>query len=175
VGRHVPSWDEIPEGRDALPGGNYLVEIESIDEKRTAEKNKIAYQATYRVAEGLFAGTMLWEWHNIGSDADPEADDPRTMKEAIGTKTLKQLFKAANVPLSTTDISVMAANARGARFVQAVGQKVEPANRPDGTANKYAGRISQTFIRKYRVGEAATEAPADSGAESGRLRSRLSE
>ena len=175
MGKHVPSWDEIPDSREALPGGNYLLEIESIDEKRTRDKNKVAYQATYRVVEGPFVGAMLYEWHNIGSDADPEADDPRTVKEAIGTKTLKQLFKAANVPLSTTDIAVMAANARGARFVQAVGQKVEPERKPDGTANQFAGRTSTTFLRKYRVGEAATEAPADSGTESGRLRSRLSE
>lgn len=173
MGRHVPSWDEIPDSRGALPGGNYLCEIETIDEKHTAEKNKVAYQATYRVAEGPFAGAMLYEWHNIGSDTDPEADDPRTMKEAIGTKTLKQLFKAANVPLSTTDIAVMAANARGARFVQALGVKIEPAKKPNGDVNPYAGREANTFMRKYRVGEAATEVPA-AGGESDRLSSRLS-
>ena len=173
MGRHVPSWDEIPDSRGALPGGNYLLEVESIDEKRTQEKNKVAFQATYRVVEGPFAGAMLYEWHNIGSDSDPEADDPRTMKEAIGTKSLKQLFKAANVPLSTTDITVLAANARGTRFVQALGVKIEPAKKPNGEVNPFAGREQNTFMRKYRVGEAATEVPT-AGGESTRLSDRLS-
>lgn len=173
MGRHVPSWDEIPDTREAPPGGNYLCEIEVIEEKRTAEKNKLAYQAMYRIVEGPFTGTVLYEWHNIGSDNDPEADDPRTLKEAIGTRTLKQLFKAANVPLSTTDIVAMAANARGARFIQSLGQKVEPALRPDGRPNPFAGRVQSTFMRKYRVCEAATSAP-EAGSESEGLSRRLS-
>ena len=152
MSREVPSWDDIPESRRVLPRGLYLLTVESIDEGRSREKNKLMYKAVYTVADGPQAGTALYEYHNIGSDDDPDAEDPLTWKNAIGTRSLRDLFRACAIPM-LTDMDKMCATARGQRFMQQVDESVEPLRRRDGTTNQYAGKPRNDLGPKYRVGE----------------------
>ena len=155
MAREIPSWDDIPESRRLLPRGLYLLSVESLEEGRSREKNKLMYKATYTVADGPHAGVALYEYHNIGSDDDPDADDPLTWKNAIGTRSLRDLFRATAIPM-LTDMDKMCATVRGQRFMQQVDESVEPSRRRDGTPNQYAGRQRNDLGPKYRVGERPT-------------------
>lgn len=153
MSRQVPSWDDIPQTRRTVPAGLYLCEVEALEEGRSREKSKLMYKASYQIVDGLHTGTPLYEYHNIGSDDDPNADDPLTWRNAIGTRTLRDLFTACAVPL-LTDMDKMCVTARGQRFVQQVGVAIEPPKRRDGTPNQFAGRERNDLGPKYRLGTA---------------------
>lgn len=174
MAREVPSWDDIPESRRNLPRDLYLCTVESLEEGRSREKNKLMYKATYTVAEGPFSGTALYEYHNIGSDDDPEAEDPLTWKNAIGTRTLRDLFRATAIPM-LTDMDKMCATVRGQRFMQQVDASVEPERRRDGTINPWAGRSRNDLGPKYRVGERAAATQPGRAAVTNILKRKVSD
>lgn len=166
MGRMTPNWDDIPDGggsREPLPEGQYLVEVESFDEYQT-RAGALSYKAVYRVVEPAeHAGRLLWEYHNIGTDDDPQAQDPQTWQTAIGTRTLKALGRAAissNGALPT-DMDTFAAAVRGQRFIQTVGRRI-------GKDRDGNDRPENTLLRKMRHSETpAPSAPTGSRRISG--------
>jgi hypothetical protein len=156
-------WDEIPAGgaRDVVPSGFYLLEVESLDE--TASKaGGLMYVGRYKAVEGPHAGAVLTEYHNIGTQKDPQAKDPQTWREAIGAKTLRALVEACGLPLQRDPAMIMK-TVRGQRFVQQVLQYEEPKTRKEAgveVENRFAGMPANKLQRKFRVGERV----ADNGA-----------
>ena len=177
MGDFIP-WDTIPDQRGTIPGGLYAFELDAI-EKQMSSNNTVMYKETKHVTEGPLRGTVMYEYHNIGNDKDPLAQDPKTWAEAIGARTLKGLFKAIDVPFSS-DLQAMAIMAKGKRFLQDVIEKEEPDTKldkatgkqvpnewlaPDGRRVSRAGSKSNKFSRRYHVGPIATTSEAQGPAE----------
>lgn len=153
MGKQV-DWNDIPDPRQAgdLPDGIYMLGVETIVRKPSGS-GKLMYEGIVRVVEPVaFAGAPLYENFVIGSDTDPQADDPHTLKESVGLKILKTIFVACGMSLAR-DLDVMTQQAAGQRFLASIYTKVEPAMNRDGTANPYAGRKKNAMGRLWRVGE----------------------
>ena len=154
MSREVPSWDDIPETRRTLQRGLYLCEVEALEEA-TSNAGNLMYKGTYSVVEGPSKGATLYEYHNIGNADDPQGHDPITWRNAIGTRTLRDLLRATGVPM-VTNMDKVCMSVRGQRFMQQVDVSIEPAKKRDGTANQFAGRERNELGSKYRVGERAS-------------------
>lgn len=153
MGKQV-DWNDIPDPRQSgdLPDGIYMLGVETIT-KKPSGSGKLMYEGIVRVVEPVaFAGAPLYENFVIGNDTDPQADDPRTLKESTGLKILKTIFVACGMPLAR-DLDVMAQQATGQRFLASIYTKVEPPMNKDGTVNAYAGRKKNAMGRMWRVGE----------------------
>ena len=153
MSREVPSWDDIPETRRSVtvPSGLYMCEVEALEEQ-TSNAGNLMYKATYNIADGPFKGTPLYEYHNIGNADDPQAHDPLTWRNAIGTRTLRDLMRATGVPM-VTNMDKVCLSVKGQRFLQQLETKNEPMKRRDGTDNPFAGKERNELSAKYRVGE----------------------
>lgn len=140
------SPEDIPEST-LLPDGIYPFDIEGIKEDQT-KKGWLMYTATYRVAEGDFVGMPQFDRFTIGTEDDPNADDPETWKRSISARQLKRLFKAAQVPLSS-DVDEMCQAAMGQRFLGVIAQEIDKGERDP----KYKGMTRNNFRGYYAVGE----------------------
>ena len=153
MGKQV-DWNDVPDPKQAgdLPDGIYLLNIESLT-KGASDSGKLMYSGIIRVVEpAAFAGSPLYENFVLGSDTDPQADDPHTMREAVSMGILKKVFTACAMPLER-DLDVMATQAAGQRFLASIYTKVEPAVLKSGAPNPYAGRKKNAMGRMWRVGE----------------------
>ena len=153
MSREVPGWDDIPETRRSVtvPRGQYLCDVEALEEA-TSQAGNLMYKATYNIADGPFKGTPLYEYHNIGNTDDPQAHDPLTWRNAIGTRTLRDLLRATGVPM-VTNMDKVCLSIKNQRFLQQLEIGIEPAKRRDGSANPFAGKERNELGSKYRVGE----------------------
>ena len=175
MSREVPSWDDIPETRRSVtvPRGLYMCEVEALEEQ-TSNAGNLMYKATYNVADGPFKGTPLYEYHNIGNADDPQAHDPITWRNAIGTRTLRDLLRATGVPM-VTNMDKVCTSVKGQRFLQQLDVSIEPAKRRDGTDNPFAGKERNELSAKYRVGERPTTQSAGRAAVSEILKRKAQE
>lgn len=173
-------WDAIPESRGSIPGGLYTFAIDAVEEQTSRNGTKM-YKETKHVAEGQHRGFVAYEYHNIGTPADPMAKDPKTWAESIGARTLKGLFKAIDVPFSD-NVTAMCEQARGRLFQQEVREKVEPATRldrstgkevpnvfttPDGREVSREGQRTNDFGRRFRAPAQAPASPPGAPAGAG--------
>ena len=163
MSREVPSWDHIPETRRTVPRDVYVCEVEALEEQASKEKGKLMYKATYSIIEGPFKGTPLYEYHNIGSDDDPQAHDPLTWRNAIGTRSLRDLMRSTGVPM-VTNMDKVCLSVKGQRFLQQVDTSIQAAKNRDGSPNRFAGREQNELGPKYRLGER----PAGTASSAGR-------
>lgn len=161
MSREVPSWDDIPETRRTVPKGLYLCEVEALEEA-TSNAGNLMYKATYSIAEGPYKGTPLYEYHNIGNADDPQAHDPLTWRNAIGSRTLRDLLRATGVPM-VTNMDKVCLSVKGQRFLQTVSEDVEPERKRDGSPNPFAGRLRNELGTKYRQGERPTSSTTTPG------------
>lgn len=153
MGRTVPNFDDIPESTpiEVLPENHYLFSIDAIVEQ-PSKAGKLMYTATLRVAEGDHEGSPLFERYVIGSDSDPNADDPQTWLSSIGSQRLKQLLKAAGT--GGGDMDQMIATAVGQHVVALVSIEID-----SGKADpKYKGTKRNRLGRVYPKGGEPTRA-----------------
>lgn len=152
-------WDAIPEGgrREALPDGLYTCEVESLEET-TSKAGARMFAGVYRVLEPTeYAGRVLYEYHNIGTDKDPLAEDPKTWAAAIGARTLRDLVVACGVP-QEPNAARLSTILKGQRFMQQVQRYIEPEKKANGQDNPYAGQPANRMGRRFRVGDGGSAA-----------------
>lgn len=161
MGRQV-DWTDVPDS-NILPEGLYVCEIESIEEKQS-RSGKLMYHGTFRVADGVMKGSPLFEYFVIGSDDDPNADQPQTWKAAIGSRRLKAVFRAAQVP-DDRDIDNRIAVAVGQRLIAAVQQETDQKKtNADGSPNSFFGNIRNKIGAFYSTAERAAGPTAPAAA-----------
>lgn len=149
------SPDVIPEVGVQLPSGRFMFKIEEMDDSERTSNGKYQIRTTLRVVEpAQFQGTPHYENFVIGSDSDPEADDPDTWKSYAAGR-YKQLLKKAGVEPSG-DIEGDAASATDQLVGGLVVQSIEPPIDRHGQPNAYAGRIRSQTQAFFRPGERET-------------------
>ena len=153
MSKQVP-WDAIPDSiGQVLPTDTYKFEIEDMAESESTTK-KYMLKSTYRVVEGPHAGMVVFDNYCIGTDVDPQADDPKSW-EGVAAARWKDILKKAAVPQKGT-VEEACVAARGQQFVADVDQETETKEGP------YKGKIRNRIKRTYRIGEksAGTSGPA---------------
>jgi hypothetical protein len=126
----------------------YLLSIAGIEETAN-RKGGLMYKAELRVTEPkTFAGSPLYENFSVGTEDDPEAEDPETWKASIGARILKRMFHAAGVE-ATTNIDAMIAAAEGQSVICLVSRHID-----DGKNDpQYKGRERNRIGGWYAPGE----------------------
>lgn len=152
MGRQV-NWDEVPDsGATLVNQGMYEAVIESIEEGQS-KAGKLMYTTIFRIAGGAYDGTPLYERFSVGTDDDPNADEPTTWKSSIGASRMKAMFKAVHVA-NTGDVDEMCTAATGQHLQLTVDIEVD-----SGAKNpQYKGVKRNRIVRMYPMGE--REAPA---------------
>jgi len=115
------NWDEVPDSTLLKPD---MYELEVELEKQTSKAGNLMYKGTFRVAEGDFAGTPIFDYFTIGNADDRMGEKQETWNNAPGSKRLKRLFKALMITLSG-DVDALIEKAQGQRCIGAVDQRVE--------------------------------------------------
>lgn len=158
MGRVIPNFDEIPESSplQVLPENHYAFAIEAITERPT-KAGKLMYEATLRVVDGEYADSPLFENYVIGSDSDPNADDPQTWLKSIGAQRLKRLLKAAGVPTAGGDMDQMIATAVGQHVVALVTIEIDSGKTDERYKGKKRNRLGNVYPKG--AGPAAPAAP----------------
>ena len=143
MGRAV-NFDAVPD-TGVVDTGMYQVSIAEIEE--TASKNgKLMYNARLEIVEPTdFAGMGVFEAFVIGSDEDPDASQDATWIKSIGARRLKQMLKAAQVPLDNDMDNVVAAAAQQ-QLVVSVTQEVDDGSRDPQYAGRVRNRISAFYV-----------------------------
>ena len=144
------NWSEVPD-TTLLPEGMYRLEIESIDEAVTATPPaRLMYKAMYRVAEGAFKGSVLFDNFAIGTPEDPNAKEQATWNTSRAARRLRRLLRGAQVPI-VEDVDEMVAVAVGQQF-----QAVVTVKKDDGKRDpRYAGLERNEIGGYYAPGERA--------------------
>lgn len=146
-------WDNVIDD-NTLPEATYELEIEAL--KRTQSKaGALMYAGEFRVADGPHKGRMYFEYFNIGSADDPNADKPETVNKSMGVTALKKVFLASQAPL-ILDLDQMCQAAQG-QHVLALIERFQD----DGKRNAaYRGTWRNRVHKWMKVGERV----ADGGA-----------
>jgi len=139
--------DDIPDSVQ-LPDQTYHFKVEEIEETETAGRDgkakKLMYVAHMVVlAPKQYKGLKFNDNFVIGSDEDPKAKDPDTWKAAIGSRRMKDLFKAAKVTLKP-DLDACREECEGNEVVADV---VLQPDRKDKT------RMNNNVTKYHKVGE----------------------
>ena len=150
MGKIAP-WDEIPESA-VVPTDAYLASIESMAEELSQSSGKLMYSTAFKIMEPTaHAGLNLFERFVIGSDEDPEAEDPETWKKSVGARRLKRCLKAAQIPLDQNMDQVMAL-----AIDQVVILMVQEYKEPDvdraGNPSEYAGQPRNKINAFHPIG-----------------------
>ena len=123
MGRMVP--EGVTEFQEIDPG-IYGTVIETAEEKTHEENQKLYFQVQFRVTEPTErAGTLRTEYFRIGSDEDPQAQNPQTWKNAFGASRLKVLCKKVGVPFDNQDTDVIMASLLGNPVMIEVERKMD--------------------------------------------------
>lgn len=116
------NFDSIPDSL-LLEPMMYQFEVEDLQDTHSKAGNRM-FKATFRVADGTYTGTPLFEYFTIGNEGDPEAKNQETWDAAPGARRLKRLFKATMIPMVGT-IETMVEATKSQHFIGAVEQKVD--------------------------------------------------
>jgi len=106
--------DEINDSPDLSPGTYHVRCLEFTE----GEVNgRLVYRGNFEVIEPTdVAGMRQSATFFIGTEDDPEGNDPKTWQNSIAAKDLKRCFKALRVPMGS-DLDVMCSNAVGSECV----------------------------------------------------------
>ena len=139
-------WDVIPESVGTLlPTGLYKFEIESLEEVQSS-KERYMINGTFRVLEPRSeVGMVLYDHYAIGTETDPQADDPKSWEGVAATRFKDLIKKAACEQKPTVEATITAAH--GAQFIGDVVQETETKEGP------YKGKVRNRLARVYRIGE----------------------
>lgn len=137
---------EAPDS-NVVPEGMYLCRIVKIVEKHS-KTGKLMICPQFAIMEPkTMKGQTIFENYVLGSDEDPDANDPATFKSSIGARNYKTLLKKAGVPVAPNDDSEdIAQKAAGQEILLSV-QQTEQAEGP------YKGQIQNRISAYYEPGE----------------------
>ena len=147
------TFDNVKDRASAVPAGIYRIKAESFDEEHTSQDThaKLMFVAKFRVVEPAeFENWILRDNFVVGSDEDPECDDPATFDASIGAQRMKELFTKAGVPASS--LGQMALALEGQELVATV--KTTVTDRGGTFAN---------IQRYYGLGERQPAVATDNG------------
>ena len=162
------SWpvNDIPEtGASVLvPVGPYRTRPSVTESQSTT--GKLMYVGLFRLsdAHAEYAGVPLYENFVIGSDQDPDAQDPETWKKSIGARRMRQCFTAGGVaPSEDVDDMLDELNADG-HDVMVLNQheiSTNPRTGESGPRNKIVSffPVSDDGRRPVAAATAAATAP----------------
>lgn len=154
--------ETIPEVGAQLIAGRYLFGIDSVEDDQRTGTGKYMIKASLRVIEpATMAGVPHFENFVIGTDADPEADDPECWK-GYAAGRYRQMMEKAGVSMSG-DVEADAQALTGQRVGGVVIQEVQAAVNRDGSANPYAGRVQARINFFFHEGERETGFDASNG------------
>ena len=165
MGRRAP-WQDIPDSA-VVPDGVYHLAVEEIEESQSSEQTggKLMYELEVRVIEPkAFVNLPLYNNFVIGSDDDPNADDPETWKASVGAKNLKRFFSAVQVEF-VDDLAPMCVTAKDQEFLGLVTKSQE-------TQGQYKGRERNNFNGWFKLGERAVGLLPTDQQPAGRRRGR---
>jgi hypothetical protein len=138
-------WGDIPDF-SLLPAGIFQFAIKELLPYNKAENGKLIVKATHEVVEPAnFAGQTMREFFAIGSDDDPQAEDPETWKRTIGARNLKRLLERSKAEMFD-DLDETCKAAVGAEFCATV--EVETQQK-----GEYAGRKNNRINAVYEAGQ----------------------
>ena len=149
----------IPDTGSFFPDAAYELEIEELAEELSST-NKAMTVGVLRSVGPELVGVPHFENFVLGSDADPNADDPNTLVASPGARALVRLLKKAGVELSN-DLDDDCARSIGQHVIGVFTSYMEP-NEKKGVPNQYAGQM-RNRVQFFALGErelGATEAPA---------------
>jgi len=161
----MPKYDpeSIPELGAKLPSGAFVGLFEEFDDSERTSSGKYQINVVLRTEEPeQFAGMPHYERFVIGSNADPDANDPLTWKSrendqgrmvanVAAARYIEGLKKAGVTPTGDTEADFAAAKGQRVGFI--VQQSVQAAENRDGTPNQYAGNVQSQIQQFFRVGE----------------------
>ena len=149
MGRQAP-MTEVSDQFSVTPGA-YEAVVEEIKEEQTKDGGKLMYTWVHRSVAPV-AGLPIYNRFCIGTDNDPNADDPQTWLESIAAKQMKRAYKAHGIEVGN-DIDEMNA--------AVVGQSAVLVIRPQKNNAQYT-EVSAI----YAVGEKepGIDAPATAAA-----------
>ena len=146
MGRKAP-WQDIPDSA-VVPDGVYHLAVEEIEESQSSERTggKLMYELTVRIVEPrAFVNLPLYNNFVVGSDDDPNADDPETWKASVGAKNLKRFFAATQVEFMD-DMAPMCEASRDQEFLALV-------TRTTQEKGDFKGREQNNFNGGFKRGE----------------------
>ncbi len=149
MSRKVP-WDVIQEGggKDILPEGKIKFKIEEMVEGVSKSSGKFMVTCHLRAtAPKRVANLLFVEYFTLGSDADKNADDPKTWHDSKGATRWSRMLRKAGVTRGET-IAKTAKNAEGHEFVGEITQELEESNDP-----RFKDQTKNRLTRFYAVGE----------------------
>jgi hypothetical protein len=95
----IVNWDDIPDS-GIVPSGYYQVGIDALEAKFSKTKHTLMYQGTFIVQEPQeYTNYYIFDWFPLGTEEDPNAQDPELRKRSFGFQKLKGLFKALDIGL----------------------------------------------------------------------------
>lgn len=142
MGRAV-AWESIPD-QNVLASGVYEVVIDDVEERRS-RSGLLMYTMILGPVAPIMGGPSHFENFVIGTQDDPNADDPQTWANSVGARILKRALRAAQVPLED-DLDAVLMTAAGQHVVIAVSVETE-------TEGPYAGRQRNRISGWYSPGE----------------------
>ena len=100
MGKKAP-WSDIPD-TSLVPTDIYDYTVKSMEEQMSREyedsKPKLMYVVGLKLDEPKsYRGQVVTMRYTIGTDTDPEADDPETWRGSYGAKGLKQLVASLGI------------------------------------------------------------------------------
>lgn len=149
MGKAYPS-EIIPEIGSTLPPGRFLFAIEQMSDARPSTNNFYQIETTLRVHEpASYAHEVHFERFVIGTETDPEANDPDTWKK-FPAQRYRNLMESTGVGMSG-DIEQDIAQATG----QLVGAIVEHRMMP-ATPQYPTPRVNSQVSKFFKPGEKET-------------------
>ena len=124
-------FEEIPDS-GVLPDCTVLTEGREL-RKEITSTGKLMYVMQAEVAEGDYAGQYIFENFVIGIEGDEMARELETWKKSVGARRLKGLFKAANIPATTSEEQLLH-GFPGVKFVTQVTRYTEEKGDYQGTS-----------------------------------------
>ena len=129
-------WDAIPDS-GVLPDGAFQARGESLEVTVTSTGKKMYSMQGIVEQPEEYSGMRFFENFVIGMDDDPMATQESTWKKSVGARRLKQLLKAASVPVGNSEAQLCAGFA-GVMFVVQASQYTEQSG-------DYAGTVRNRF------------------------------
>jgi len=136
---HFP-WDDIAEG-NVFENGIYLFEIASMEDGYASTGKRMPKARFKCIEPSNFANMTYFDQYVVGTEEDATSIVAGTM----GARSMKQVFKAAQVPKGNS-LSTMMANAAGNMLLIQL-------NKYTDTNPEYAGTERNKVVGCFKVGE----------------------
>lgn len=160
--------ETVPDS-NVLPKCDVVAKIADFKHTKTSTQKKM-YVLELRIqddGEGRYKNIPMWDRFYIGTDSDPEGEDPKTWQNSGYARTMKRLFKKLGLDLSK-DVDDLIVEAEGQDIGISVVRFIEPdkvKKRIDGVLtevdNAYAGQPRNRIVGYWTPGEKAPQIYAE--------------